>query len=100
MNLITLLNFNKNVCTYNMNGQGIELINASQYSNSNEFYKRTNSHKREENEKFVLIGDGNFILKNENLIQEIAYFILLKVGTSDYYALKSTDFYTKFVLIQ
>ena len=98
MHLITHLIFNQDICSFNLNGNGIELTNAAQYGATKEQYKFRTPHPGTENDRFVLIGDGNYVIKNDHLIQAVAIVILQRVGTNSNYALQRIVFNTEFVL--
>jgi hypothetical protein len=99
MILITHLSFNDQVYTFNVNGVGYQLTNAGQYNPTTERYRWRNPHPGMENERFILIGDGNYVVANDRLIQEVAFVILLKVGTEDYYTLQRSVFNKEFILV-
>lgn len=98
MYLITHLNFNLDVCSFNLNGVGCQLTNAAQYA-TNESYKFKNPQPGTENDRFVLIGDGNYLIKNDQLIQEVAICILQRAETNSHYALQRLVFNSEFVVV-
>lgn len=98
MHLITHLNFNRDICSFNLNGVGFELTHAAQYGATNEQYKFKTPHPETENDRFTSIGDGNYVKTNDQLIQGIAITILQKVGTNSHYVLQRDAFRNEFVL--
>lgn len=98
MHLITHLIFNKDVCSFNLNGVGFQLTNAAEYVATNEQYKFKTPQLGTENDRFVLIGDGNYVVNNDQLINGVAIVIIKKVGTNDYYALQRMVFNNEFEL--
>lgn len=59
MNLITHLELNKQIYSFHFNGVGHQLTNAGQYASTDERYKWKNPFPGTEQERFILIGDGN-----------------------------------------
>lgn len=98
MHLITHLNFNQEIYSFNFNGVGHQLTNAGQYAPTNERYRWRNPHQGTENERFILVGDGNYVVINDKLIQQVAFVILLKVGTDHHYAIQRITFNNEFIL--
>ena len=100
MHLITDLKFNQEleVYSFHFNESGHELTNASQYTDDQKRYKWKTPYPSTENERFVLIGDGNYKVSTDQFIKQIAYVIIQKVGTLDSYTLKRDNFNNEFVL--
>lgn len=98
MNLITDLVFNQEVYSFNLEGTGHQLTNAAQYDPNGKRYKWKNPYPGTENEQFILIGDGNHRVTNDQLVQEVAFVILLKQVTDDHYAIQRIVFNEEFVL--
>ncbi len=97
MKLITHLNFNKEIYSFNYNGAGHQLTNSTQYAQTNERYRWRNPYPGTENERFILVGDGNYVLANEQLVHQVAFVILLKIGTNDHYAIQRIVFNNEFL---
>ena len=98
MHLITLLNFNNEVYSFNFNGIGCHLTNSSQYISSKETYKWKNSSIETASERFALVGDGNYVIENDELIQQVAFLILVKIGTDNHYAVQRINFNNEFTI--
>jgi hypothetical protein len=99
MYLITNLNYNQNNYSFTWNNIGHELINASQYVASDDKFKWKNPHPTATNERFILIGDGNYVIKNEQLIQQVAIVIIQKIDDNSNYAIQRIDFQKEFTLV-
>lgn len=99
MEIITHLNFNNGRYSFNFNGTGYQLIAANQYVFESNFYRYRNPLAGTENERFILQGDGNFILENSTLYQEIGVVIIERVGDNVNFTLSSLEFNRDFTIV-
>ena len=99
-----VINFNYNVLekrwSFLVNGSNSSnLINASQYDDQPNQYRYCEPFINEENERFVLLGDGNLVTIVDGLTQEIAYKIMQNVKTFNTYVILSAMFSAEFEIV-
>ncbi|HXD94617.1 MAG TPA: hypothetical protein VNX01_15535 [Bacteroidia bacterium] len=95
MKQITHLNFNNGVYSFNVNGTGVQLINAGQFENTNVRFKSKNPKVHNINDRFVEVGSGNYKIDNV-LVQEVGVVILCRVSDGVNYSIEHWRFRDNF----
>lgn len=87
MHFITEISFDEQSWGFNLNGIKYFLTNASRYVDIQIRYKWIQPWDNE-NERFVLIGDGN-LLKDDKIS---AHYIIQKIGSIDLFVMEIESF--------
>ena len=96
MNLITQTNILGDIYSYNKNAEGIELTNATLHSDEGKRFKFKNQTPENSHDLFTVIASGNF-KREVPLDDEIAMFIIQKIGANDKYEISADEFNSIFV---
>lgn len=85
---------------YQFQGLTSVLINSNIYDDNFNNYRLRVPDLNEENEIFILLGDGSLVKHVEGLRQEITYKLLRNVKNSLTYAIRASKFSDEFELIK
>lgn len=90
MEEITAVKFNEknNQWTYNLNGTGVLLTNGSQFQ---KVLGLKRPHLGRDNEKFLLIGSGNYLTDNKPEILQVVLNIISTENNGPKYVLDSVE---------
>lgn len=90
MEVITAVQFNEknNQWTYNLNGTGVLLTNSSQFQ---KVFELKRPQPGSENEKFLLIGSGNYLTDNKPEILYVVLYIISTENNGPKYVLDSVE---------
>jgi len=92
MYLINHVDFSGDNCTFHLveTGHAILLSNAGEYGNNGNIYKWRNPYQGNEDDRFRLIGDGNYTVDDPaQLVRSItAFVILIRSNNNSQYAIE------------